>query len=182
MMRRYSARQRRDRAANMNARFLPQRDDDESPALDVAGALAIMYVKDGELYLGVDLETADPAIYRMYGDQQIPLHITVQGDTVFQAAGPRSRRACRSPARAVTTPAPRIRASTDGRQRPESASAARPGDTPPCCPAALSARLEALRRPGISVTRERQEPWPMYHPCDADCWAARFAGTGRTWD
>jgi hypothetical protein len=40
MMRRYSARQRRERAANMGARFLPQRDDDESPAVDVAGALA----------------------------------------------------------------------------------------------------------------------------------------------
>jgi hypothetical protein len=88
MMRRYSARQRRDRAANMNAQFLPQRDDDESPAIDVAGALAVMYVKNGELYLGVDLDTADPAIYRMYGDQQVPLRITVQGDTVFEATGP----------------------------------------------------------------------------------------------
>jgi hypothetical protein len=85
MMRQYSTRQRRERAANMGARFLPQRDDDESPAIDVAGALAVVYVKDGELYVGIDLETADPAIYRIYGDQQIPVRITVQGDTVFEA-------------------------------------------------------------------------------------------------
>ncbi len=87
-MSRDSARERRDRAANMAARFLPQRDDDESPAIEVGGALAVMYVKNGELFVGIDLETADPSVYRMYGDQQIPLHVTVQGDTVFEATAP----------------------------------------------------------------------------------------------
>ena len=70
----------------MAARFLPQRDDDESPAVDVAGALAAVYVKDGGLHVGIDLETADPAIYRVYGDQQIPVHITVHGVSVFEAS------------------------------------------------------------------------------------------------
>jgi len=87
-LRGYSARQRRDRAANISARFLPQRDDDESPAIDVAGALVVAHVKNGELRVGVDLETADQAVYRIYGDLQVPLRITVQGDTVFEATGP----------------------------------------------------------------------------------------------
>jgi hypothetical protein len=82
---RYSARQRRDRAANMAARFLPQLNDDQSPAVDVAGALGFIYVKNGALYVAVDLDTADPAIYRMYGDQQVPLEISVQGNIVFEA-------------------------------------------------------------------------------------------------
>jgi hypothetical protein len=86
-MRRDSARQRRDRAVNRNARFLPQRDDDESPALDVAGAVAVMHVKNGELYLTLSLDQADPAVYRMYGDQKVPLHIEVDGDTVLEATG-----------------------------------------------------------------------------------------------
>jgi hypothetical protein len=87
MMPRYSARQRRERAANMGARFLPQRNADESPAVDVAGALTAVYVQDGGLHVGIDLETADPAIYRIYGDQQIPVHVTVHGRTVFEAGG-----------------------------------------------------------------------------------------------
>ena len=87
-MRPDGTRQQQDRAANMGARFLPQRNDDELPAIDVAGVLASVYVKDGELHVGIDLDTADPAIYRIYGDQQIPLHITVQGSPVFEATDP----------------------------------------------------------------------------------------------
>jgi hypothetical protein len=84
------ARQRLDREANVAARFLPQRDDDESPAIDLAGVLGIMHVRDGELYVNVGLDTADPAVYRTYGDQRVPLHIAVDGDTVFESADPQA--------------------------------------------------------------------------------------------
>jgi len=78
-------REQSDRAANMAARFLPQLSDDESPAIDLAGVLVLAHIRDGELHVDLDLDTADPGVYQFYGDCQVPVRVHVQGHTVFEA-------------------------------------------------------------------------------------------------
>lgn len=89
-----------DRAANVAARFLPQRDDDESPAIDLAGALVIAHVRDGGLHVNLSLDTPDPAAYRLYGGGLIPVEVSVGGDTVYESLpGPLSPAARTGPRR-----------------------------------------------------------------------------------
>ncbi|GAA3751370.1 hypothetical protein [Micromonospora maritima] len=54
------------------------------PAIEVAGVLVFLYIKDGKVQVSVDLDTAIPEV--TFGpDRDVPLHITVQGQTVFDA-------------------------------------------------------------------------------------------------
>ena len=72
-----------EQAANRTARFLPARDDKEEPAIDLAGALVIAWVRDGELNVNIGLESADLSVYRAAGeDQLIPVRVMIMGDEI----------------------------------------------------------------------------------------------------
>ncbi|MFD8078995.1 hypothetical protein ACFV3E_40850 [Streptomyces sp. NPDC059718] len=68
------------------ARFWPadRAEPGSLPALQVAGVLVFAYVdSDGRtLRVSVDLDTTHPALVR---NGKIPMHVTVQGTTVYQA-------------------------------------------------------------------------------------------------
>jgi hypothetical protein len=83
----YEAWQRRSREPGINRRvsFLPAASEDEKPCMQVAGALVFAYVRDGALVVSVDLDTAEPGTFAMYGDSCVPVQVTVQGTTVFEA-------------------------------------------------------------------------------------------------
>jgi hypothetical protein len=85
----YEAWQRCNREQVMNERvsFLPAMKEDEKPCMQVAGALVFAYVRNGALVVSVDLETAETGTFAMYGSAGdcVPLHVTVQGETVFEA-------------------------------------------------------------------------------------------------
>lgn len=73
----------RDQAANRAARFLPARDEDEQPAIDLAGALVIAWARDGELNVNIGLESADPGVYRTVGEEQrITVRVMITGDEI----------------------------------------------------------------------------------------------------
>jgi hypothetical protein len=75
----------REQIANRTARFLPARDEDEEPAIDLAGALVIAWIRDGELNVNIGLESADLGIYRAVGEEKlIAVRVTVMGDTVAE--------------------------------------------------------------------------------------------------
>jgi hypothetical protein len=70
------------------ARFWPARRDEPGtlPALQVAGVVVFAYLdldRDGvTLRISVDLDTVHRALLRP--DRTVPMHVTVQGDTVFR--------------------------------------------------------------------------------------------------
>lgn len=73
----------REQAANRTARFLPARDEEEEPAVDLAGALVIAWVRDGELNVNIGLESADLSVYRAVGEEQrIPVRVMIMGDEI----------------------------------------------------------------------------------------------------
>ncbi|MEV7776301.1 hypothetical protein [Kitasatospora sp. NPDC086791] len=77
------------------ARFWPAYREEEGklswPALEVAGALVFVYVDGNTLRVSVDLDTAHRGIVeRPSTSSTVPLHITVQGTTVFYAPSERS--------------------------------------------------------------------------------------------
>ncbi|MFD9686758.1 hypothetical protein ACFWXO_13485 [Kitasatospora sp. NPDC059088] len=77
------------------ARFWPAHRDEEGklcwPALEVAGALVFVYVDGNTLRVSVDLDTPHRGIVERPNTRStIPLHITVQGTTVFYAPSERS--------------------------------------------------------------------------------------------
>lgn len=66
------------------ATFHPATDDrdDTYPAIELAGVWVFLYVEDGMVRVSVDLDTTIPEL--THGSEQIvPLHITVQGTTVY---------------------------------------------------------------------------------------------------
>lgn len=72
-----------EQAANRTARFLPARDEEEEPAIDLAGALVIAWVRDGELNVNIGLESADLSVYRAVGEEQrIPVRVMIMGDEI----------------------------------------------------------------------------------------------------
>ena len=80
---RISARLRR--RFHRTARFWPARRDEPAslPALQVAGVLVFVYLDDhAAVCVSVDLDTAHRVLVRP--DHTVPLHITVQGTTVFR--------------------------------------------------------------------------------------------------
>ena len=81
---RISARLRR--RLHRTARFWPARRDEPAslPALQVAGVLVFAYIDSEQavLRVSVDLDTTHRALLRPEGT--VPLHITVQGTTVFR--------------------------------------------------------------------------------------------------
>lgn len=86
-------RARLTRAANEAALFHPYtvaEDGTEGlPAVEVAGVLVFAYVKDGELRVSVDLDTArhpdGPFMIIPGHEDEVPMVITVQGVPVFSA-------------------------------------------------------------------------------------------------
>lgn len=97
----------RERELNTSAAFLPERDnDDELPVVRIAGCLVSACVEDGTLHVSVNLDdaadcelwpreaeeiitdpaTGGPAPYDPGVDVRVPLRITVQGNTVYQAS------------------------------------------------------------------------------------------------
>lgn len=68
------------------ARFWPARRAEPGtlPALQTAGVLVFAYIDDGRttLRISVDLDTVHRALLRPNGT--VPIHITVQGHTVFR--------------------------------------------------------------------------------------------------
>jgi hypothetical protein len=79
-------RSKHEQAMNERVSFLPAANEDEKPCMQVAGALVFAYVRDGALVVSVDLDTAEPGTFAMYGDNCVPVHVTVQGTTVFEAS------------------------------------------------------------------------------------------------
>lgn len=74
-------------ALNRAATFWPARPEEPGtlPALEVAGVMVFAYLTEaGELLVSVDLDTASPVLTSPR--QTVPLRITVQGTTVYQAA------------------------------------------------------------------------------------------------
>lgn len=76
-----------DDEVNEGAAFLPKTNDDELPAIQVAGVTVFLYRKDGVMRVSVDLDdagettpTVDPD-----GERRVPIQITVQGQTVWEA-------------------------------------------------------------------------------------------------
>ncbi|MFI9771852.1 hypothetical protein ACIHJG_34060 [Streptomyces sp. NPDC052415] len=72
------------------ARFWPANvagfDGEETlPVLELGGVFVFVYLDpvSAELLVSVDLETVDQRLVRP--DETVPMHITVQGDTVFRA-------------------------------------------------------------------------------------------------
>ncbi|MFH0246069.1 hypothetical protein ACGRHY_27465 [Streptomyces sp. HK10] len=59
--------------------------EDTLPALEERGVLVFIYFDSdaSELQFSIDLDTVDPRLARH--DGTVPMHITVQGDTVFRA-------------------------------------------------------------------------------------------------
>ncbi|MEU5242233.1 hypothetical protein ACH4UR_37205 [Streptomyces lydicus] len=64
-------------------------DEDTLPALEMAGALVFVYLDpdSSELNVSVHLETVDRRLLgrKKLGEAVVPLHVTVQGNTVFRA-------------------------------------------------------------------------------------------------
>jgi hypothetical protein len=62
--------------------------DNTLPALEMGGVMVFVYLDSDsdELHVSVDLDTVDERLVR-HGtpDKTVPMHITVQGDTVFRA-------------------------------------------------------------------------------------------------
>ncbi len=79
------------------ARFWPAHRDDPDgqlswPALEVAGAIVFVYVDGNTLRVSVDLDTPHRGIVERPGTRStVPLHITVQGTTVFYEPSERSQ-------------------------------------------------------------------------------------------
>ncbi|MFI5864588.1 hypothetical protein [Streptomyces sp. NPDC051546] len=75
------------------ARFWPVEDtgsdgEDTLPAMEMGGVLVFVYLdaESSELRVSVDLDTVDQRLIRHDDpDETVPMHITVQGDTVFRA-------------------------------------------------------------------------------------------------
>ncbi|WP_435060338.1 hypothetical protein [Streptomyces sp. bgisy060] len=62
--------------------------EDTLPALELGGVLVFVYLdpESAELRVSVDLDTVDQRLVRHDDpDETVPMHITVQGDTVFRA-------------------------------------------------------------------------------------------------
>lgn len=62
--------------------------EDTLPALELGGVLVFVYLDSGfaELRVSVDLGTVDQRLVRHDDpDETVPMHITVQGGTVFRA-------------------------------------------------------------------------------------------------
>jgi hypothetical protein len=49
--------------ANEAAKFFPVLGDDQLPAVQVAGVMVFVYVKDGELHVSAHYDEADPSIF-----------------------------------------------------------------------------------------------------------------------
>lgn len=83
---------RRRRARHYNrlpfARYLPAGNDDELPALRIAGALVFVYIdpsrEECTLRVSVDLDEALPELCCL-PDGTVPLEVTVQGEVVFSS-------------------------------------------------------------------------------------------------
>lgn len=73
--------------ANREAVFYPQTDDKyERPTIGIAGAYVAVYVDpERVLRVGIDLDEVARWMCRDEGEGTVPLHITVGGETVFQA-------------------------------------------------------------------------------------------------
>lgn len=79
-----------DRELNRKARFWPADPDDEDtlPVVDYGGLLVFVYrdAESKEVQVSVDLDTVDPRLLlRGVPGGLVPLHITVQGETVYRS-------------------------------------------------------------------------------------------------
>lgn len=74
---------------NESVTFMPADPKDETtlPMVEIGGIQVYVYMDDERhLRVSVDLDTVDEQVFPLYGDQaQVPMTITVQGDTVFEA-------------------------------------------------------------------------------------------------
>ncbi|MGW3954636.1 hypothetical protein ACWEKM_27725 [Streptomyces sp. NPDC004752] len=60
--------------------------EDTLPALELGGVLVYLDADSAELRVSADLDTVDQRLVRHDDpDETVPMHITVQGDTVFRA-------------------------------------------------------------------------------------------------
>jgi len=78
----------REVAANAAAEFFPMQQHGSLPCVKVAGCTVFVYVLDGKLRVSVDLDEAQEYPWPtkwVSGDVQVPMRITVQGETVFSA-------------------------------------------------------------------------------------------------
>ncbi|MEU5200413.1 hypothetical protein AB0G86_41295 [Streptomyces scabiei] len=78
---------------NRTARFWPVEEapdsDDTLPVLEYGGALVFVYLDadTNEVEVSIDLDTVDPRLVRQDAPgRPVPMHITVQGTTVFRAS------------------------------------------------------------------------------------------------
>jgi hypothetical protein len=77
---------------NRTARFWPVEagpdGDDTLPALEYGGALFFVYLDADtkELEVSIDLETVDPRLRQDVPGKPVPMHITLQGRTVFRTS------------------------------------------------------------------------------------------------
>jgi len=69
---------------NAAAKFHPAHNEDELPAIEVAGVLVFVYMDtSGALRVTVDTETADAA--QFIGTDEIPIRIKVNEDVAYDA-------------------------------------------------------------------------------------------------
>lgn len=70
-------------ADGLGATFLPATNDDELPAIRVAGVLVFVYpTEDGTLRVSIDLDESELAVGP---DELTPIEVTCQGHTVWTA-------------------------------------------------------------------------------------------------
>ncbi|MEV7675037.1 hypothetical protein [Streptomyces sp. NPDC088752] len=79
----YAAAMGTEEDINRAARFLPQGEEGTRPCVEVDGAQVYTYWENGTLVVSVDVETVADGVAR--ADGTVPMVITVQGDTVYQA-------------------------------------------------------------------------------------------------
>ncbi len=84
------------RKYHRTARFWPSRRDEPDgsatwPAVEYAGAFVFTYVEGNTLVVSIDLDTVHRGLVERPGTQAaVPLHVMVQGTTVFYAPSERS--------------------------------------------------------------------------------------------
>ena len=81
-------RRNRDRDRNRNAEFLPQRNDDELPAIRIGAALVFTYWKDGVLRVSIDTSDVAAEHPDLVDNPEVgcAVRVDVENDTVHERA------------------------------------------------------------------------------------------------
>ena len=77
----------KDYLANKDAKFLPYGPGGALPCIEIGGVQVYAYVRDGQLRVSIDYDTADTSEdspFKVYGEGFIPTVTSVNGITVWE--------------------------------------------------------------------------------------------------